>query len=67
MTWDNFFSGDQTMEYAATKGIGLTCTVNRGRLHSKVPSQYWHKAKLNNYSDDQCKAARFENPIVAVK
>jgi len=67
ITWDNFFSGDQTMEYCASKGLVITCTVNRGRLPGKVPAQYWHKTKLNAYSDDRCKAARFENPIVAVK
>jgi len=66
-TWDNFFSGDQTMEYIASKGLGITCTVNQGRLPSKVPGQHWHKAKLSTNSDDRCKAARFENPIVAVK
>jgi len=65
--WDDHFSGEQTVERVASKGLGITCTVSRGRLPSKVPAHCWHKAKLQNYSDDRCRAARFENPIVAVK
>ena len=66
-TWDNFFSGDQTMECIASKGLGITCTINSGRLPAKVPSHFWHKAKSNTCSNDRCKAARFKNPVVAVK
>ena len=65
MTWDNYFSGDQSMEYVASKGMGMTCTVNRGRLPGKVHNEYWHKGTTS--SDDRSKAARFEFPIVAVK
>jgi len=53
------------MEYVASKGMGMTCTVNRGRLPGKVPNQYWHKGTTG--SDDRAKGARFEYPIVAVK
>ena len=53
------------MEHVASKGFGMTCTVNRGRLPSKAPSEHWHKALTK--TDDRCKAARFENPVVAVK
>ena len=44
VTWDNCFSGDQTMQHVAEKGIGITCTVNRGCLSGEVPDQCWHKA-----------------------
>ena len=57
MTWDNLFSGDQAMEYVASKGMGMTCTVNRGQLPGKVPNQYWHKGTTG--SDDRAKSARF--------
>jgi len=65
MTWDNYFSSYQSMEYIASKGMGMTCTVNRGQLPGKVPVQYWHKGTTG--SDDRTKAARFEFPVVAVK
>jgi len=65
MTWDNDFSGDQTMEYVAQTGFGITCTVNRGRLPGKVPLEFWHLQQPE--VDDKSRAARFENPIVAIK
>ena len=65
ITWDNCFSGDQMMTYAAEKGIGITCTVNRGRLPKGTPSKYLHKSRTD--VDPRSKAARFENPIVAIK
>mgnify|MGYP007080232562 CR=1 FL=1 len=65
ITWDNYFSGDQTMKYAVEHGIGITCTVNRGRLPREVPSRFFQKKPT--LSDDRSRAARFENPIVAIK
>ena len=65
ITWDNYFSGDQTMNYAAENGIGVTLTVNRGRLPAGVPSKCLHKSRTD--ADERSRAARFENPIVAIK
>ena len=65
ITWDNYFSGDQTMHYVAEKGLGITCTVNRGRLSGKVPNQYWHKALTK--VTDRTRAAHYESPVVAIK
>jgi len=65
MTWDTYFSGDDAINYVAKKGFGMTCTVNRGCLPGKVPQKYWHKSKVK--MDHRSRAARYENPIVAVK
>jgi len=65
ITWDNFFSGDDSMNYAAKKGFGMTCTVNKGRLPGKVPQKHWHTSKTK--TDHRSRCARYESPIVAVK
>jgi len=65
MTWDNYFSGDNSMNYCAEKGVGFTCTVQCGRLPGKVKAEHLHK--LLTKSEDRPKAARFENPVVLVK
>jgi hypothetical protein len=67
MTWDNFFSGDDILEYACDKGFGLTMTCRRDRLPSKdvIAGKYWHKEKTD--SKARPKAARYEQPIFAIK
>jgi hypothetical protein len=69
ITWDNFFSGDDILHYAAEKGFGLTMTSRRDRLPGcsggGIPSKYWHKEKTNHLA--RAKAARYEQPIFAIK
>ena len=65
MTWDNYFSGDAIMEYAYDQGFGFTSTIRRDRLPKGVPGKFFHKEKTN--STWRPKAARFLNPIFAVK
>lgn len=65
ITWDNFFSGDNIMQYAAEQGFGFTSTCRRDRLPKGIPSKYLHKGKTD--SSARPKAARFEEPIFAVK
>jgi hypothetical protein len=67
MTWDNFFSGDAIFEYAAVKGFGLTMTCRRDRLPNKgiIKGKYFHKEKTD--SKARPKAARYEQPIFAIK
>jgi hypothetical protein len=67
MTWDNFFSGDNILAYACEKGFGLTMTCRRDRLPDKgvIDSKYWHKEKTD--SGPRPKAARYEQPIFAIK
>jgi hypothetical protein len=67
MTWDNFFSGDDIMMYAAEQGFGLTMTCRHDRLpESKViAGKHWHKEKTD--SKARPKAARYEQPIFAIK
>jgi len=65
ITWDNYFSGDQTMQCIAEKGLGITCTVNRDCLPGKVPKQYWHK-EMTKVSDRH-RAARYKSHVVAIK
>ena len=65
ITWDNFFSGTEIMEYAAQEGFGLTMTCRRDRLPAGVPRKYFHHKKTP--VTHRTRAARFEHPIVAVK
>lgn len=64
-TMDNHFSGDNVVKFLGEKGYGATMTTRRNRLCKDVPNKYFHHRReaVNRRS----KAARFENPIVAVK
>ena len=64
-TWDNYFSGDNIMDYAGKKGFGLTMTCRRDRLPKDIPSEYLHKKKTTH--EGRPRASIFLNPIVAVK
>jgi hypothetical protein len=66
MTWDNYFSGDEVMYYAAEQGFGFTTTIRRDRLPRNVPGKYWHKEKTQPNAQ-RPKSARFLQPIVATK
>jgi len=63
MTWDNFFSGDSIMQYCVDEGFPMTMTCRRDRLPGQMPSKHLCKEKTGN---PQARAARFNNPIVAV-
>ena len=65
MTWDNYFSGDDIFEYAASHGFGLTMTCRRDRLPSGINSKYLHKEKTD--SSARPRAARFLQPIFCIK
>ena len=65
ITWDNYFSGQPIMEYAAEQGFGVTSTISRDHLPRGVPTKYWCKAKTA--TTKRSKHARYENPIFAVK
>jgi len=65
IAWDNFFSGDDIMEYAASQGFGLTMTCRRDRLPKDVPREYFHNKKV--LVNERTRASRFEHPIVAIK
>ena len=65
LTWDNYFSGDATLDYAATHGFGLTMTSRRDRLPAGIPDKYLHKEQTKTIG--KCKAARFMQPIFLTK
>ena len=65
LTFDNFFSGDEIMDYLGCKGFAATCTVRRDRLPSGVPKTAFHHEK--EAVNDRNKVARFLEPITAVK
>ena len=66
ITCDNFFSGDDTLTYAAAQGFGVTMTTRRDRLPGKIPSKYFHKEKTQTQTK-RTKAARFMWPVFAEK
>lgn len=61
MTWDNYFSGDQIMEWLGANGFSATMTTNRGRAPVGVPREFMclEKTKV----DTRSKVARFNKPI----
>ena len=65
ITWDNYFSGDQIMEYAAENGWGLTMTCRRDRLPSDIPEEHLMKEKTD--SSLRPRSARFLQPIFCQK
>ena len=64
-TCDNFFSGDEIMEYAATEGFGLTMTCRRDRLPKGIPKKYLCKEKTA--VNKRSRAARWMHPIFCIK
>ena len=65
ITWDNHFSGDVLLDFAAEKKLPLTMTCARNKLPSGVPSKYWHKEQTK--ADARSRAARWLKPIFAIK
>jgi hypothetical protein len=61
ITWDNFFSGQKIMEYAASEGFGLTMTCRRDRLPVGIEKQYLHVDPTG--TGPRSRHGRFENPI----
>ena len=64
-TWDNYFSGDQIMDYAGEQGFGMTMTCRRDRLPKDVDGSYFHKDRTD--ATAKSRVARFHQPVVAVK
>ena len=64
-TFDNYFSGNEIMEYAAAEGFGLTTTVRRDRLLKGVPGKFLAKGKTQ--TNKRSRHARYEYPIFCVK
>lgn len=47
-------------------GFGFALTVRRDRLPRGAPTKHWHKERTQQINQ-RSRAARFENPIIAVK
>jgi hypothetical protein len=66
MTWDKYFSGCTISKVPGRAvGLGVTMTCCRDRLPKEIPEMNLHKKKMD--SSPRPKAARFFNPINAVK
>jgi hypothetical protein len=65
MTWDNYFSGCNILNYLGGLGFGATMTCRRDRLPKEIPEANLHKKKTD--SSPRPKAARFFHPINVVK
>lgn len=63
-TMDFHFSGDNVVQFLGEKGYGATMTTRRNHLCKDVPNKYFHHWR--EAVTQRSKAARFENPIVAV-
>ena len=70
ITLDNFFSGDQVLQYLGERGYQATMTCRRDRLpdlgQHKMSKIFFNYVKGRTV-DHRSKVARFEQPIVAVK
>ena len=58
---DNFFSGDEIIQFAATEGFGLTMTCRRDRLPKTTPKK--HLCKDKTQVSKRSRAARWMHPI----
>ena len=56
ITADNYFSGDNVMDYLGERGYGMTCTCRRDRLPSQM-KPYLHHEKVNS-ADSKVKVMR---------
>jgi len=65
ITADNYFSGENVMDYIGRKGYGITCTVRRDRYPVGLKPYLHHDKVLS--TGIRTKVMRFGNPIVAIK
>jgi len=65
VTADNHFSGEAVMKHAVEKGFGLLMTCRRDRFPKDMPTMFVQKEKTD--SGPRPKAARYQNPVVAIK
>ena len=64
-TLDNYFLHEESIQYFCARNFKLTAINMKGRLSSEVSGKFLHKKKLQ--VNHQTKAARFMQPVVAVK
>ena len=62
----NFFSGDKVLTFLGEQGWKATMTCRRDRLPRGVPRSYFNFIKAAPVNA-RSKAARFEQPIIAVR
>jgi hypothetical protein len=67
ITADNYFCNDKVLDHAGENGLGAILTNARNRLPCDIESVYLHKEKTNPTAHKHAKAARYFEPIVAVK
>ena len=65
LTCDIHFSGDNVLDYAGSKGFGITQTCRRDRFPDGLKNYLHHE--VVNANDARPKAMRFQKPIVAIK
>ena len=65
MTWDNYFSGDEIMNYLGERGYGAIMTSRRDQLPKEFDKCFLHYKKMS--VDSRNKVARFLAPITAVR
>jgi hypothetical protein len=65
MIWDNYFSGCIILNLQGELGLGATVTCRHDRLPKDITDTYRHEKKTD--LSPRPKAARYFNPIVAVK
>jgi hypothetical protein len=65
MTCNNYFSGDEMMDYLGEKGFSATMTCQRNHLPSGVDDCFLHKEKTVPGNKYAC-VARFNKPIALV-
>ena len=64
-TFDNFFSGEYSLNYLGNNGFGGVFTCARNRLPKGVKKESFHHQKTD--ASIKTKVARFYEPVVAVK
>lgn len=67
ITADNYFCNHKVLDHAGESGLGAILTNARNRLPCDIESIYLHKEKSNPTANKHAMAARYFEPIVAVK
>jgi hypothetical protein len=65
-TWDNYFSGDDIMDFLGERGFAATMTCQRNRLPKGINNAFFCKEKTIP-GDKHARVAQFNQPITLVK
>jgi hypothetical protein len=67
LTVDNYFNGDEILNWMGQQGLGMLGTVARNRLPRGIEGKYFHKEAIIPAMKARSRLARLAGPITMVK